>query len=1173
MHLPLAAILCLLPALAAQTKPPNLVLILADDLGHGDLGCHGSRTIRTPNLDRLAREGVRATDWYTAQPVCSASRAALLTGCYPNRVGIAGALGPNARNGIAAAETTLAELCKARGYATAVFGKWHLGDRPQYLPTRHGFDTWAGLPYSNDMGPWRPGQQGPRPGYPPLPFYIDEQITDAEVSAEEQRGLTQDLTQRAVAFIAANRERPFFLYLPHSMPHVPLGASAAFAGRSGQGLYADVVEEIDASVGAVLQALDTHGVAAQTIVVFTSDNGPWLGYGNHAGSTGGLREGKGTTWEGGVRVPCLWRWPGHLPAGTTCRAPLMAIDVLPTFARFAGLPLPTLPIDGLDASACLMEGAPSPHAALYFYYHDNQLEAVRAGAHKLVLPHTYQALTGTPGRDGAPAGYTQERTGLALYDLEQDPAEAHDLAAARPELLAAMQRHAERARADLGDALTQREGSGRRNREPRLVCAFGQPERVWPGPDLWANPWRDWRVAAGRLECVVSGPDRNVAVLPLELAEPAAGARLAVRLGIAAAAGRGPDAFAGFWLGTKGEVDDPKHVALLGRGLAVGLGADGRLRAGGHRGEVAIPVADAELGCELGTDGGLSVRAGGQELRLTAAEAGNLRGGIALVAHLPGPVVASAPGAWFDDLRVEGAALRAHPARRLGPVLFTQHTLSAGVLKLSAHLPPVPPEQIGEVTLEVEREGRWREIGKAEVDPDAGTACFRIPEWRETKTVPYRVFAAAPDGDGRRVREVFSGSIPADVAGKEFVLAAVSCFGERGFPLPETGRRLLAAAPDLLFCAGDQLYEGNGGFGVARAPLATALVDYRQKWAMFGWAFRELLRVTPSVCLPDDHDVFHGNLWGAGGRAAESRPTQAERQDSGGYTMPARFVRAVERSQTSHLPDPVDPEPVLQGIGVHFTELRYRGASFAIVEDRKFKTAPRQVLPEADVWNGFARAPGFDPRAAAQVAGAELLGARQERFLAQWAQRDRQPAEFRALLSATPLVCVQTLPRGARNDQGVPGLPLLAPGDYAADDLLVADMDSNAWPQRARDRVVEVLRTAGAVHVCGDQHLASVVRYGRGAADDPWAFCVPALSNTWPRRFMPPGAGPTGLGAFADAFGNPFTVVALANPRPPDRAAGHGIVRFAVADGVVTFECWPRSGGSGQYPGWPVRSR
>ena len=463
------------PAASATTRPPNVVVVFADDLGWGDPACYGGRAAPTPHLDRLAREGVRFTDFHVAQAVCSASRAALLTGCYPNRVGIAGALGPNARQGLSADETTLAELLRARGYRTGAVGKWHLGHHAPFLPTRHGFDEWLGLPYSNDMWPHHPEAA---PGtYPALPLFDGDSVVDPEVTPDDQRSLTARYAARAVDFIerAGGDDRPFFLYLAHSMPHVPLFAGADFAGTTPGGPYGDVLAEIDASVGAILAALERTGHLDDTLVLFTSDNGPWLSYGDHAGATGGFREGKGTVFEGGVRVPCLARLPGTIPQGSVCAAPAMTIDLFPTIAALAGAALETAPsgalvaggrvIDGRDIGG-LLRGDPAAaeaqrHRDYGFWYLDNELQAVRRGRHKLFFPHVARTMEGqAPGADGVPGKYRPLPVPRMLVDLESDPGETTDVSAEHPDVVAALEGVAERFRADLGDRLTGRQGSG-----------------------------------------------------------------------------------------------------------------------------------------------------------------------------------------------------------------------------------------------------------------------------------------------------------------------------------------------------------------------------------------------------------------------------------------------------------------------------------------------------------------------------------------------------------------------------------------------------------------------------------------------------------------------------------------------------------------------------------------
>jgi arylsulfatase A len=439
---------------SGDSNLPNIVIIFTDDQGYADVGCFGAQDIDTPHLDQMAADGIRFTNFYVTQAVCGASRAGLLTGCYPNRIGMLGAPGPNSTHGIHADEMTIAELLKQKNYATAIYGKWHLGHHLPFLPTNNGFDEYLGLPYSNDMWPKHP--ERPQ-DYPDLPLMENEKIIEYN---PDQTQLTTGYTERAVNFIEKNKSRPFFLYVAHNMPHVPLFVSEKFKSKSKRGLYGDVIMEIDWSVGEILQALERNALAENTLVIFTTDNGPWLSYGDHAGSQGSLREGKGTVWEGGVRVPCIMRWPGKIPQHQVCTEPAMTIDLLPTIAQITKTQLPAHPIDGLNIWP-LMVGEPntkSPHEALYFYW-DNKLHAIRSGRWKLHFPHPYRTMEGqVAGGNGLPGKYIQKEIGLALFDLETDPAESIDVAAEHPDVVAVLQTLAEKIREELGDG--EQKGKG-----------------------------------------------------------------------------------------------------------------------------------------------------------------------------------------------------------------------------------------------------------------------------------------------------------------------------------------------------------------------------------------------------------------------------------------------------------------------------------------------------------------------------------------------------------------------------------------------------------------------------------------------------------------------------------------------------------------------------------------
>jgi len=444
-------------------QPTNYVVIFLDDMGYGDLTVTGATGYQTPNIDRLCKEGMRFTNFYTAQAVSSASRAGLLTGCYPNRIGFSGALGPSAQVGIAQSEETIAEVLKKKNYACGAFGKWHLGHHPQFLPTNHGFDEYLGLPYSNDMWPFHPEAGS---SYPDLPMFDGVRIVNPKVTPDDQTQLTTQYTERAVRFIEKNKNKPFFVYLAHSMPHVPLFVSDKFKGKSAQGLYGDVMMEIDWSVGEILKTLEKLGIDKNTLVVFTSDNGPWINYGNHAGSTGGLREGKGTAFEGGQRVPCIMRWPGKIPAGTICNQLASTIDLLPTFAHISGAALPPLRIDGVNIISLMTDAktVTSPRKYFLYYYRQNDLDAIRNDRFKLVFPHAGRTYEGfLPGNDGQPGPVNERRTfELALYDMRRDPGERYDVKELYPEVVAGLMKIADEARKDLGDDLTGEKGIGRR---------------------------------------------------------------------------------------------------------------------------------------------------------------------------------------------------------------------------------------------------------------------------------------------------------------------------------------------------------------------------------------------------------------------------------------------------------------------------------------------------------------------------------------------------------------------------------------------------------------------------------------------------------------------------------------------------------------------------------------
>jgi alkaline phosphatase D len=743
--------------------------------------------------------------------------------------------------------------------------------------------------------------------------------------------------------------------------------------------------------------------------------------------------------------------------------------------------------------------------------------------------------------------------------------------------------------------------------------------RTWIGPEYWANPLQDWRLRAGRLECHVSGGDRNVFLLTRDVATREGTLEVSVRLGRLEGETRPlGEGFVGFRLGIHGAFHDYRDSAVRGTGLQAGISGDGRLFVG-TLGEDAprLPSVNGPVVLRL------QARPGGStppvsEVTLTARAEGRpvvslvredvpsewLTGGLAVVASAgevrPTPTPPEMlPGFgerwgtergghyrfWFEDLHVGGTRVDAHPERGFGPILFALHTLSRGVLKLTAQLAPLD-EPGATVELQATRPGGgWRSVATATVDAASRTATFRVPHWDDSRDTPYRVVLRHRGETGE-----WRGTIRKDPRAKAaIVVAAFTGNNDLGFPHADVVRNVSHFSPDLLVFTGDNIYERVADYGIEREPLATATLDYLRKWFLFGWEYRELLRDIPAICLVDDHDVYQGNIWGAGGRHAE--PFGDAGQDKGGYTMPAAWVNAVQRTQTSHLPDPPDPTPVEQGIGVYYSSLLYGGLSVAIVEDRKWKSAPAVLLPEARIDNGWAQNPGYDAVRDGDVAGAELLGPRQERFLDEWTRDWSGGAWMKAVVSQTLFANVATLPPPANTDAVTPRLRVVKPGEYPAGEVPVADHDSDGWPRSARDRAVAIMRRGLAVHIAGDQHLGSTVQYGLDDWNDAgWALCVPSVANVWPRRWFPsepgrnrrPGSPPY-TGEFRDGFGNRITVHAVSNPVESgvepralfDRAPGFGIVTFDRKSRRITMADWPRyvdtsSPAARPYPGWPI---
>ena len=770
--------------------------------------------------------------------------------------------------------------------------------------------------------------------------------------------------------------------------------------------------------------------------------------------------------------------------------------------------------------------------------------------------------------------------------------------------------------------------------------------RYWIGQDYWSNMLQDWRIHDGRLECIGGEkPLRTVQLLSRFLSDDPGKLAMSVHIGVISASAKlDENAWAGFLIGAGGNEMDYRKRAIIhqatgpGGGLVAAINGVGRLVffdnenelteiiPASVRGEAVslAPPFEGELRLAMKPDGDFytlrlelydahdGVLKSSSTIENVAAS--RLGGNVALASHYG--AAADGKSFWFRNWRVRGDKVVVAEEQRWGPILNAMYTLSRNVLKMTVQLAPIAETDPHAVSLQIKDGSMWKDIAKTSLVVPGWYGNFHVENWDDSKDHQYRIVYAMPNEVGALETYYYNGMIRKDPKDKdEIVVAAFTgnnnthgSFGKRyefsndfiWFPHNDIIRAVKKRNPDVLFYSGDQVYEGRPVHPDFSGTMNSCL-DYLYKWYLWCWAHGELAKDRPCIAIPDDHDVYHGNLWGAGGRKAPKRPTNGVypqyyrgfeghwQQDQGGYKMPAAFVNMVQGTQTSNLPDPFDPTPVQQGIGVYYTDMNYGGVSFAILEDRKWKSAPSVVIPDGKVINGFLQARGFDVRKT-DVPGASLLGERQLKFLEVWAQ-DWKDAWFKVALSQTIFANVSTYPENFKTDAGTPRLQPEQPGVIPKGYKLAVDMDSNGWPQSARNRALEEMRKGFAFHIAGDQHLGSITHYGVSAFEDAgFAFCVPSIANLWPRRWYPPYPGgahkpgmPAYTGNYLDGFGNHITVWAVSNPvvsnhkpaRLHDRAPGYGIIRLNKKDMTITMECWPRyadpsDSSATQYPGWPM---
>lgn len=714
-------------------------------------------------------------------------------------------------------------------------------------------------------------------------------------------------------------------------------------------------------------------------------------------------------------------------------------------------------------------------------------------------------------------------------------------------------------------------------------------KRTWIGPDVWANPLQSWSVSAEHV-VVEAALGHNLQSLTRGLS-PRPGdfsASVRVQLDPAAHIDLPGEVHAGFLLALNGSMDEPRNLLVAPNPNPIDMGPTRQLtavlRADGYLASGELEVAtdfDVRQPVELSVSLEPAPAQRDYRLVLSAMQNGRhtqlerrvpaevLYGNLGLVAEAPrhrpdrgGDGRRREPVRWsFQDWKMDGSKLEMRPDLRFGPILWTQYTLSRGTLKVLAQFPPLDTNAHPAPILEIKRGGRWVTVDQAVIDPLSRTALFRLSEWKARTDVPYRVRYT---WQGRNY--FWEGTVRQEPARDQpLTMTAMSCDEGYAFPQPMLVRNAKALNPDLMFFAGDQIYENHGGFGVRRVQdTGEAMLDYLRKYFLFGWTWREMLKDRPSVMILDDHDYYQGNVWGEAGMEIDSL-----RWADGGYLMPPEWIRAVERIQTGHLPDPVDPQPVKRDIGVYFTDLNYGGVSFAILEDRKFKSAPNRILPFGEgTWSGVS------PEEL-DVAEAELMGAHQEAFLAEWAQ-DWKGARFKAVLS-------QTLLAKATTHQG-PDLRRLD-----------VELDANAWPQSQRDRALDLIRRGYAYMIHGDQHLGIQAHLGiEDWRDSGVALMVPGTANGFPRAWWPEGPGGDGqTGNYRDGLNNLVTILAAGNPNPelaagpkawprqPEirahaKGSGFGLVTFDPESGDIKAELFrygvdaldDRQGA--QFPGWPL---
>lgn len=1062
---------------------PNVILIMTDDQGYGDMSCHGNPTLQTPNIDRLHGESIRLTDFHVS-PFCTPTRAALMTGRYPARTGAYRT--SSGRTSLHEREKTLGDLFTINGYATGIFGKWHLGDNAPSRPMDKGFERsiWhrcGGLTQISD-------------------FWTNDYFDDTYLNGDRWKkfdGYCTDVWfDEAMKFMLsvaadAGGSKPFFVYLPTNAPHGPFLVAQKWkqpfldAGMSNRlASFKGMIANFDWNLGRLLDFLETEQMADDTILIFMTDNGTAGGEFLNADSprqsgriygwprvpaeNANMRGGKSSAYEGGHRVPFFIRWPAGLSGRPRDIDTLSAhLDVTPTLIELCGLNRPDQwpALDGRSLAPLMRNRSmPWPERTLHTQMH---------GGNGYEKP-------GDPWEIGtAMTERWRLVEGKELYDIQADPAQRNDLAARHPDVVSRLNRE--------------------HLRWFESVSSGMEPSRIAIGSEV-ENPThltsQDWVIPRGNPPWshghVVRRSLQNGPWL-LDVRKPGK-----YRISLAR------------WPHYLAKPIDSRQARIDIASQTVSMTIDDPSRDSQAEFIVTLPSGPTELKTTLTTLDGKE--------------------------H----------GAYFTTVEAIDS-VKGRQAR----LLWTQYCLANRTVKLSAHTDANPAHPTSStVTLALRHGDQWKATATAEINPLTAMAEFRLEQWDATGPVDYRVTCGESE---------LTGTIRAEPRPDDVVkMMAVACVNDKWFPYSNAVRQMIEQDPDLIFFAGDQIYESNAGGGIVEAhtpaDVPDAMANYLAKWRMFGLTFKDLLKDRPSIMITDDHDIYANDLWGDGGRRMTGDRT------TGGYPMHPMWVNAVERTQTWHIPDPANVGPWGDGINAYYTSFDYGGVSFAVLEDRKFKSPPSEVIKEPirDPRNNKPNRtpevimdPAFDVRKLDRP-DLHLLGTEQEQFLAAWANRVAETKQPAAVLSQSPLVNI---------------------GNY---DVTYGDMDANGWPQTARNRALRAIAPSQAVMISGDIHFATLHQHGIDDwGDGPWGYSLPAFSSKQNRSWRPsvPAQGREipgipGSGNHHDRFGNKLTVAGAAHG-----VNGYGIILFDKRKRTITLELHTmdqnREPSQEAVPGWP----